>query len=148
MLREIHQLEEIALQCRSGGNLNPQLANWLGSCLDEFLTRPLGHMDEAFGIRTGRGGVPWRMERALRVRDAALRSLARRLDPNLSLCARSRAIVEMSNRYAASAWRFDQSQPEMPPCYRGTMKEDIWAAFKSGAPMPIGERRLRGIIAD
>jgi hypothetical protein len=104
-------------------------------------------MDEAFGIRAGRGGVPWRTERALRIRDAALRSLAGRLDPELSLRARARAIAQMACRYGASAWRSDQSSAEMPAAYRGTDKEDLWTAFRSGAPMPIGERRLRGIIA-
>jgi hypothetical protein len=35
----------------------------------------------------------------------------------------------------------------MPGRYRGTAKESLWRAFKSGAPMPLGERRLRSILA-
>jgi hypothetical protein len=34
----------------------------------------------------------------------------------------------------------------MPPRYRGTEREFVWRAFKSGAPMPLGERQLRNIV--
>jgi hypothetical protein len=52
-----------------------------------------------------------------------------------------------ARRYAASAWRFDQDRDEMPAHYAGTPKECLWQAFKSSAPMPIGERQLRNILA-
>ena len=35
----------------------------------------------------------------------------------------------------------------MPPDYADTQKECLWRAFKSGAPMPIGERQLRNVLA-
>jgi hypothetical protein len=35
----------------------------------------------------------------------------------------------------------------MPPAYAGTPKEFLWQAFQSGAPMPLGERQLRNIVA-
>jgi hypothetical protein len=35
----------------------------------------------------------------------------------------------------------------MPETYEGTPLEFLWRAFKSGAPMPIGERQLRRILA-
>jgi hypothetical protein len=50
-------------------------------------------------------------------------------------------------RYAASAWCIDKKRPEMPADYAGTIKEQLWIAFRSGAPMPIGERRLYQITA-
>jgi hypothetical protein len=34
----------------------------------------------------------------------------------------------------------------MPPDYVGRENECLWRAFKSGAPMPIGERRMRHIL--
>ncbi len=34
----------------------------------------------------------------------------------------------------------------MPAHYRGTCREYIWKALKSGAPMPLGERQLRNIL--
>ena len=148
MLQEINHLREIAEHCRRGNSLDPKLANWLGSCLDEFLSRRAAHMDEAFGIRAARGGVSWRMEQALRTRDSALRTLARQLDPSLSWRARARRISQLSARYAASAWHLDKMRSEMPALYAGTYKEQLWIAFQSGAPMPIGERRLSELIAD
>jgi hypothetical protein len=148
MLQEINQLRSIAESCRAGDPIDPRLASWLGSCLEEYLSRKVVHMDEAFGIRSPRGGVPWRMEEALRERDAALRALSRRMDSTMSVRARARAICEMARRYAASAWCFDRDRDDIPPSYAGTPKEQLWRAFQSGAPMPLGERRLRVIIGN
>jgi hypothetical protein len=148
MLQEINHLRSIAESCRAGDPIDPRLASWLGSCLDEYLSRKVVHMDEAFGIRSARGGVPWRMEEALRERDAALRALAGRMESTLSVRARARAICEMAGRYAASAWGIDRGREEMPPAYAGTLREQLWRAFQSGAPMPLGERRLRVIIGN
>jgi len=50
-------------------------------------------------------------------------------------------------RYGASAWRHDRGVGEMPRAYAGTDREPLWRAFRSGAPMPLGERQLRNIIA-
>ena len=146
MLQEIEHLRQIAEYCRKGSALDPKLANWLGSCLDRFLSDRVGHMDEAFGIRTSRGGVPWRIEAAIRKRDAALRALAQQLPACLSVRARARAICQLSIRYATSAWCFDKNRSEMPTIYAGSTSEQLWTAFRSGAPMPIGERRVCEII--
>ena len=51
-----------------------------------------------------------------------------------------------ARRYAASTWRFDRDNDAMPAHYAGTSKECLWRAFKSRAPMPIGERQLRNIL--
>jgi hypothetical protein len=53
----------------------------------------------------------------------------------------------MARRYAASAWRHDRENGEMPAHYRGTAKECLWRAFASGATMPLCERQLRTILA-
>ena len=53
----------------------------------------------------------------------------------------------MSARYAASSWRIDGERQGMPDHYRGTAKEFLWAAFKSGATMPLCTRQLRSILA-
>ena len=148
MLQEIDHLREIAEYCRKGSALDPKLANWLGLCLEKFLSDRVAHMDEAFGIRTSRGGVPWRLEAAIRKRDAALRALAQQMPSSLSVRARARAICQLSIRYGASAWCFDKNRSEMPKTYAGTAGEQLWTAFRSGAPMPIGERRVSEIITN
>ena len=48
---------------------------------------------------------------------------------------------------AASAWRHDRNNADMPSHYRGTVKEYLWRAFTSGAATPICERQLRNILA-
>ncbi len=53
----------------------------------------------------------------------------------------------MAARYAASAWRHDRKRGEMPRQYQGTVKECLWLAFASGAPMPLCERQLRRILS-
>ena len=147
MLAEFSYLREVATKCRSGVALDPKLAFWLGSCLENYLNFRARDMDDAFRLRNGRGGVPWWMEEALYKRDAALRKLSAIHFAGLAPTACARRIRESAERYAASSWRFDQKRSEMPDAYERTPKQYLWEAFKSGAPMPIGERQLRAILA-
>jgi hypothetical protein len=146
MVIAIDRLREISLRCQSGQTLDPELAQWLSSSLDAFLSHRVRALDEALGLRSTRGGLSWWMEEAIRTRDAALRALAK--EPNLpsSIRAKARVIRELSRKYAASMWRFDKERAEMPAPYAGTLKQHLWTAFRSGAPMPIGERHIRTII--
>jgi hypothetical protein len=148
MLVHIENLRDIAECCSRGDPLDPQLACWLSSCLNVFLSERTNHMDEAFGIRSPRGGVPWRTEYAMRIRDAALRQLSQNLDRSRSPRARAIEIHRLTMSYATTSWRWDKTKSEMPPQYSGTSKEQLWIAFHSGAPMPIGERRLRQVLAE
>lgn len=148
MLSEIQQLKEIAERCREGGLIDPRLAQWLGSCLEDYLARRACRLEEAFGIQAGRGGLPWRVEQAIRARDVALRALAAQLGPVPSITEKARRINVLSQRYAVTAWRYDRLRSAMPDGYGGTQKEHLWIAFRSGARMPIGERQLRHIIQD
>ena len=143
----IATLREIARRCRSGVPLNEPLLRWLGQSLDQFLHRRCPSIEEAFGLRAPRGGVPWWLEEAIRCRDAALRELADRHFADLSVAARARRIHVLAVRYGASAWRHDRQREAPPERHRGTPAEWLWRAFRSGAPMPICERQLRNVLA-
>jgi hypothetical protein len=146
MLLVIKNLREIA-ECFRGGTTPPaDLALWLERSLREFLDHRCHSVDEALGLRFAKGGVPWWLEEGMRARDAALRGLAERFFAADSISARAAQIHALSERFAAANWTGDSRQPEMPERYAGTPKEYLWLAFKSGAPMPLGERRLRGIL--
>ncbi len=147
MLLVIKNLREIAECFRDGTALPEELALWLERSLREFLDRRCHSIDEALGLRFAKGGVPWWLEEGMRVRDAALRTLAERFYPGESTTARAAAIVALSDRFASANWPIDREHAEMPARYRGTPKEYLWHAFRSGAPMPLGERRLRSILA-
>ncbi len=142
----LDDLREIARCCRAGLPLRPNLARWLGSALHGYLTRYYRTVEQALNLRFPHGGVPWWREEAIRERDAALRALAGSFFAALSPCAQARKIATISRRYAASAWRVDESKPDMPQAYVGTPKEYLWLAFKSVAVMPIGERQLRNVL--
>ena len=143
----VGNLREIVGRCQSGEPLDEALARWLAASLDRFLHRRCTSIEDAFGLRAPRGGVPWWLEEAIRGRDAALRELAARHFPELSVAARARRIHSISARYGASAWRHDRENDDRPERYRGTPNEFLWRAFKSGAPMPVCERQLRNILA-
>jgi hypothetical protein len=147
MLATIQHLREIAERCLSGEPLHEDLARWLGTSLDKFLNHQARTIEDAMGIRSSRGGVPWWMEEAIRKRDRVLRGLAELYAANRNVSAQARCIYTLTTRYAASAWRFDRSLSESPPGYTGTPSEYLWRAFNSGAPMPIGERQLRNVLA-
>ena len=146
MLQEIEYLREISRHCRSGEPLPEDLARWLGLSLEEFLTHRALSIEDAMGIRSDRGGVPWWMEEAMRKRDHALRELAHHFAPHLGSTAQARHIYQLAIRYAASAWRFDRDATCLPKGYAGSHNEYLWHSFRSGAPMPIGERRLRDVL--
>jgi hypothetical protein len=146
MLQVIENLRQVARHLSERETLPEPLAQWLASSLGEFLGHRRASLEEAFGLRSARGGVPWWLEEAMRQRDAALRQLAVRFYPSSSPTARAHAIHTRALRYAASAWSRDRSQDAMPPDYVGRENECLWRAFKSGAPMPIGERRMRHIL--
>jgi len=147
MLLEIQNLRAIVECFRQGCALPAELADWLERSLREFLDHRCHSVDEALGLRFAKGGVPWWLEEAMRERDAALRLLVERFFPAESTSARAFHVHEMSERYAAANWIADRLRSELPDRYRGTAKEYLWRAFKSGAPMPLGERRLRTILA-
>lgn len=145
-MREIDYLRRIADDCRRNAPLDPELARWLASGLDQFLAHRARDVDEALGLRYGRGGMAWWKEEAVRRRNDTVRAFAERHFPSQSVCAQAKAIRAASSRYGASAWRFDCEREAMPAHYAGTAHEYLWAAFRSGAPMPLSERQLRDIL--
>ncbi|MBE9554648.1 MAG: hypothetical protein IMF05_14380 [Proteobacteria bacterium] len=147
MLMEIERLRLVSDLCQEGKPMDEGLANWFGGCLRDFLERRTESFEEAFGLPSCRGGVPWWKEERMRRRDKALRMLARSLPAGRPVGALAREIHQMSKRYAASAWRIDRDRAEMPAVYEGTPREHLWQAFPSGASMPLGDRQLRNIIA-
>lgn len=143
----IDNLREIMGRCFDGKPLDVDLADWLGVAIDGYLTRQFRTLEEGLGLIFPRGGIPWWREEAIRKRNAALCYLAETFLDELALGMQAQEIWTTARRYAASAWRFDQDKNDMPAHYAGTPKECLWQAFKSSAPMPIGERQLRNILA-
>jgi hypothetical protein len=86
------------------------------------------------------------MEEAIRKRDAALRELARRFYSELPIAAQAREIHRLAIRYASSAWLREREAIAPPAGYEGTRLQWLWAAFKAGAAMPLGERQLRHVL--
>jgi hypothetical protein len=146
MPASIENIRVLATLCRTREPLPEALASWLATSLQSFLDRRCASLNDAFGLRNARGGVPWRMEASMRERDLALRSLAERHFADLSTSAQATRIHLLSKRYEASSWRFDRTNETMPRAYTGTPHEFLWRAFKSGAAMPLGTRQLRTIL--
>jgi hypothetical protein len=144
MLNTIENLRAVCRRCLDDSD--DQL-RWLGHSLNEFLTHRCQSVDEALGLRFARGGVPWWREEAIRKRDAALRRMAARHFAGLPVTAQARQVRTATVRYAASGWRFDRDRSAMPPHYADSIHECLWQAFAAGAPMPIGERQLRHVLA-
>ena len=143
MQATIEQLRRICRRCLDDSDAQ---LRWLGAALNDFLSHRCRTVDEALGLRFPRGGIPWWREEAARKRNAALRELAARFYGKEPVTTQAREVFILSLRYAASAWRHDQKEHTMPDCYLGTDHEWLWAAFRSGAPMPIRERQLRHVL--
>ena len=146
MLAVIDNMRAVAKLCRAKQPLPESLASWLAASLQAFLDQQSESLNDAFGLRNARGGVPWRTEAKMRARDSALRELAATHLAHLALSAQATRVHQLSMRYAASSWRFDRMREDMPNGYEGTLHEWLWRAFKSGASMPLGVRQLRTIL--
>lgn len=146
MLAVIDNMRAVAKLCRAKQPLPEGLALWLATSLQAFLDQQSESLNDAFGLRNARGGVPWRTEAKMRARDAALRQLAATHFSGLALSAQATRVHQLSVRYAASSWRFDRMREDMPVAYEGTPHEWLWRAFKSGTSMPLGVRQLRTIL--
>lgn len=147
MLGNIETLETIRTCCTKDVPLSSELRDWLASAIGRFLVHDCTDLNEAFGIMQDHGGVPWWLERAIRIRDRELREMSARFFGARSAYQRARKISELSCRYETTSWPRDRTVDGMPDHYLDTPKQHLWAAFKSGAKMPVSERRLRTLLA-
>src|SRR3954471_12911803 len=103
MLHAIDNMRIVAELCQSRQPLPDPLADWLADSLQAFLQSRTPSLNDAFGIRNARGGIPWRIEGCMRQRDSALRSLALAFLSELPVTRQAERIHQLSTRYAASA---------------------------------------------
>jgi len=143
----VARLREFVRVTRDGESLDRALQTWMSDCIDMILQRQCRTFDHAFGLRGPRGGIPWWLEEAVRLRDHALRELASDFLMDQPTSQQAHWIRLASVRYAGSAWNHDRANPQMPKRYGNTPRRWLWVAFKSGAPMPLCERHLRSVLA-
>jgi hypothetical protein len=148
MSLSVERLRTIQEIIRTGGAMPADLARWVQSGLDRFLKRQARDLDDAFGLYMGQGGVPWWREEAIARRDEALRRFAAASrEAPAGITARARFVAQAIRRYGSSAWLLEREHDAPPATAPGTPREFLWRAFKSGAPMPLGERQLRTILS-
>ena len=148
MLGNIDTLDSIRKHCLRGAPLPSKVRRWLAEAIGRYLEQDCESLNEAFGVMQPRGGMPWWRERAIRIRDAALRDLYRSFFTHAPVGRRAQEISQLSRRYASTCWPRDRTRKSMPEHYRGTPKEYLWRAFKSKAKMPVTERHLRTVLGD
>ena len=146
MVVPVKRLREVSRLLLERRTLGEEQARWLGAALEKYLKRQCQTLEDAFDLRFPRGGVPWWLEEAMRHRDEALRRLSAEFCGEDGITAKAAHIHTLAIRYAASTWRWDREHSEAPAHYIGTPLQYLWDAFKSGAPMPLGERQLRNIL--
>ncbi len=146
MRNVIRALDEIRTCCEEERDIPSELRPWLSEALGRFLDQHCDDLDDAFGLRQGRGGVPWWLERGIAERDAALRELAQVHFAQESISRQARKIADMSARYEVTRWRRDAVNTHMPEEYAGTPRQYLFAAFRSGARMPLSGRHLRSVL--
>lgn len=146
MMHTIRALTEIRDCCGQRRSIPPELQPWLSDAIGKFLDKSCEDLDEAFGLKKERGGVPWWLEFGIAERDDALRQLAREHLSSYGISAQARMICEMAHRYETSAWPRDARKAAMPEHYAGTSRQYLWRAFRSGARMPVSARHLRNVL--
>lgn len=147
MLDSIRNLRQLAERLAAGELPDPRLCDWASQSLRAFVDHRVTSLEDAFGLRAGKGGMPWWKDEAVRLRNAAIRALAERLAPEASAACQAKAVRRALGIYCAGRWRFDRERAIMPPQYAGTSDEWLWRICRSGAPASLGERQLRSILA-
>jgi hypothetical protein len=114
-------------------------------CLPGELALWLAHAPGVAGARRGAdpGGGP---DAASETRGAVLRALAQRFYPGVPVSTQAARLHALAETYAFANWPRDRERAQIPARYRGMPDEYLWAAFKSGAPMPLSQRELRRIL--
>ena len=87
-----------------------------------------------------------RADSEVETRDTVLRALAQRFYPCVPVSTQAARIHVLAETYAFVNWPRDRECTRLPPRYRDTSDEYLWAAFKSGAAMPLPPRELRRIL--
>lgn len=97
----------------------------------------------------GVGAERWRTAARRERRDDALRDLAERFFPGLSISAQAEALGRLIRRYRATAWpRADRYAAAMPSSYLGTVSQYLFAAFAAGSgTVPASGSHLRKVLA-
>jgi hypothetical protein len=146
MLDSIEALSKVRQSCIADTPIPREIQLWLAGSIGRYLDHLTSDLDDAFGLNTGRGGVPWWLVRGIQERDTALRKLAAMYLPDLQIPTQARKIEMLSRRFASCNWQRDKDQKQMPKFYQGTYRECLWIAFQSGARMPLSERHIRNVL--
>ena len=122
---------------------------WLAAGLNRYLDPRAGiSLEEAVDLNPSTaGGEHWRsaMKRALR--DQALRELAKSACPGLSVSRQADEVRRLLRRHLTTRWqRTDRYRAEVPPGYRGTSNEHLFAALFHGNGRVLRHSRLREIL--
>ena len=154
-LEAIARLRRIAA-CAAAGEALGEDAGWLADALAAYLKHAdVLSIEQALGIDTSRGTLPWWRRERLARRDAALRAFAHEAFPDLTSYAQGAAVLEAATRYGASGWKWDCVAPELPPRIAGTPRAHLWHAMQA-APLPstaagiaraIGAHKLKPTIS-
>jgi hypothetical protein len=147
MLGTIQSLRLAAEKFAAGQLPDPRLLHWLAASLQAYVDHRAPSLEEAMGIRRCKGGMPWWKEEAVRARNHALREICRMVAHDEPLAEQVRKVGHAINRYGVGRWRFDRHLEAIPQTYLGRVEEWLWHAYRSGAPLPLGVRQLRTILA-
>lgn len=125
--------------------LPAELALWLQRSLGTLA----GHAGAEAALSAPPAELPWpgNAESArMAARNAVLRALAHRFFTGVPVSIQAALIAVRAERFAFAQWPRDRDHCQIPARYRDTPDEFLWAAFKSGAPMPLDKRALRRIL--
>ena len=123
----------------------PELALWLRRA--RGVLAECGAIDSALGAPAA--DLPWPGDaEAARVaaRNTVLKALAHQFFTGVPVSIQATLIAMRAERFAFTQWPRDREHAQIPARYRDTPDEFLWAAFKSGAPMPLDKRALRRVL--
>jgi hypothetical protein len=117
----VARLRRLAAALEAGRAPDADDASWLANRLARyFADAPRGlTVDMALGLAPMPGAASWWTAEAIGARDGAIRELAKRFYPECRVASAAYKIERLAQRYAASAWRFDQER-DTPERYEGT----------------------------
>jgi hypothetical protein len=138
-------LHELATFLRgSPAGLSTAATHYLADAIDDHLNAGVP-LDQALGLRPGRGQRTFQTITVLGQRDALLRDIAARFFPGQTIEAQSHGIADAWSRYDANAWQRERGLEHCPPHRAGRLEGELFKLQKL-RPRPLRWRQIFAIL--
>lgn len=132
----IDRLRRIAARLVELGDAD---SDWFAAALTQYESSARFGLsiDEALGLRPGRGQTAWWEMEANNRRDELIRQIAKRFFGDLVQRDAAAAIIGKARLYESATWKTHRQFTSPPESIQGSLRGDLFLLLKTGAPLSV-----------